>query len=191
VAVQDIDTDLLRAYVNGYVATVEAGNSSAVLPTNGTSPLSGDYFGVGALTEDGIAEAIEQDVTDVFIWQNGALGRRIKGNTTKTWTFAAAETNLVTLGVHYSGSTITQTAEGVTVEEKPPGVDVRPWVLHCIDGSRLLRIVVPRGEVTERGETPINGTGLTIYEWTLSAYPDSAGNLAYRYYVDDALAAAS
>lgn len=190
-AVDTIDTDLLRAYQNGYVATSAFGDTSVTLPTNGTSPLSADFFGVGALTEDGITEALSQDVTDIFIWQGGALGRRIKGQSAKTWAFAGAETNLITLGLHFSGSVITQTVEGATVAEKPPGTDVRPWVLHCIDGDRLMRVVIPRGEITERGDMPINSQGLTIYDWTLSGYVDDSGNWAYRYYVDDALSLGS
>lgn len=186
-----VDTALIRAYTNGLVATTEPGDTSVVLPTNASTPLSADFIEIGAISEDGVAEAMSQDVTDVFMWQNGALARRIKGQSTKTFTFAAIETSLITLGVHFSGSVITQTAEGVTVEEAPPGTDVRPWVIHGIDGGKAVRIVVPRGEITERGDLPMSSQGLTVYEWTLSAYVDTNGKWAYRYYLDDALASGS
>jgi hypothetical protein len=131
---------------------------------------------------------VSQDVTDVFMWQNGALARRLKGQSTKTFQFAAIETNLITLGVHFSGSTVTQTATGLTVAEKPPGTDIRPWVIHGIDGTRAVRIVVPKGEVSERGDLVMTSEGVSAYEWTLTAYVDASGNWAYRYYLDDALA---
>lgn len=192
-AVDTIDTDLLRAYSNGYVAVSEfgVGLPDIVLPDDPTEALSGDFGGVGALTEDGINEAINQDRTDIFIWQGGALGRSIPGQTNKTWTLSAAEQNLRTLGIHYSGSVIEQTAYGAKISERAPGPDRRVWVLHCIDGTRIMRIVVPQGEITERGEMPINSTGITVFEWTLTGYPDPDGFFAYRYYLDDALAIGS
>lgn len=184
-----VDITLIRAYTNGLVAVSAFGNASPTLPANGTDALGGDLSEVGAISEDGVTEATSQDRTDVFIWQNNTLARRIPGQFVKTWTFAAAETNLVTLGVQFPGSTITQTAEGVTVAEKPPVTDIRGWVLHGIDGTRGLRLVVPQGEVTERGDVVWSAGGVTVYEWTLSGYVDTSGVVAYRYYVDDALAA--
>ncbi|MFY1686498.1 hypothetical protein [Plantactinospora sp. WMMB782] len=186
-----VDITLIRAYTNGLVACSDFGVSNLVLPTNGTTPLSGDFNEVGALSEDGVTEATSQDRTDVFIWQGNALARRIPGQFVKTWTFAAAETSLVTLGVQFAGSTITQTAEGVTIAEKPPATDIRNWVLHGIDGTRAQRIVVPLGEVTERGDVVWSAGGITVYEWTLSGYLDDADNVAYRYYVDESLASGS
>lgn len=186
-----VDIDLIRAYTNGLVAVSDFGDTSVVLPTTASSPVGGDFSEVGALSEDGISEATSQDRTDVFIWQNNALARRIPGQFTKTWTFAAAETNLVTLGVQFAGSTITLTDEGVAIQEKPPATDVRVWVLHGIDGTRAQRIVVPKGEVTERGDVVWSAGGITVYEWTLSGYVDDNGNVAYRYYIDDELNGAS
>jgi hypothetical protein len=186
-----VDIDLIRAYTNGLVAVSEYGAVGVTQPTDASTALGGDFDEVGAITEDGISEATEQDRTDIFIWQNNTLARRIPGQFTKTWTFAAAETNVVTLGVHFPGSTITLTDEGVAIEEKPPGTDVRVWVLHGIDGTRAQRIVVPKGEVTERGEVVWSGGGITVYEWTLSGYVDDDGNVAYRYYIDDDLNGAS
>lgn len=186
-----VDIDLIRAYTNGLVAVTAAGDTSITLPTNASASLSADFSEVGAISEDGIAEATSQDRTDIFIWQNNTLARRIPGQFVKTWTFAAAETNLVTLGVQFAGSTITQTAEGATVAEVAPQTDIRSWVLHGIDGTRAQRIVVPSGEVTERGDVVWSAAGITVYEWTLSGYVDTNGIVAYRYYLDDDLATAS
>lgn len=186
-----VDTDNLRAYLDGLVAVSAYGDTSVTLPTNASASLGGDFSEVGAISEDGITEATSQERNDIFIWQGNALGRRLPGQYTKTFTFAAAETNLITLGVQYPGSTITQTAEGVTVAEKPPATDVRSWVLHGIDGERELRLVVPRGEVTERGDVVWSSQNITVYEWTMSCYLDGSGNVLYRYYLDEALAAGS
>ncbi|RKR92771.1 hypothetical protein BDK92_7251 [Micromonospora pisi] len=182
-----VDVSLIRAYNNGLVAVSAFGDSNPTLPTDGVAALSGDLAEVGAISEDGVTEATSQDRTDLFIWQGSTLARRIPGQFVKTFTFAAAETNLTTIGVQFPGSTITQTATGVTVEEVAPVTDIRSWVLHGIDGTRGLRIVVPLGEVTERGDVVWSNSEITVYEWTLSCYVDQSGVVAYRYYVDDAL----
>lgn len=186
-----VDTDLIRAYTNGLVAVSNYGVTNLVLPTSASASLASGFSEIGAVSSDGITETVEQDRTDIFIWQNNALARRIPGQATKQFTFAAAETNLVTLGVNYPGSTITQTAAGVTIQETPPATDTRNWVLHGIDGARALRIVVPRGEVTERGDVVWSAEEVTVYEWTLSAYVDPSGFWAYRYYLDSDLATGS
>lgn len=182
-----VDTDLLRAYLDGAVYVTGAG-VSATAPVDASSPLDTDFKEIGALTDEGITESSSQDVTDVFIWQNAALGRRIRGQFTRTYQFAAAETNLVVAGVHWAGSTITQTAEGLSIAEKPPSADVRQWVLHGIDGTRAQRIYLPRAEVTERGDVVWSSGAITVYEWTLTAYVDDAGFTSYRFMIDDALA---
>lgn len=187
-----VDVSLIRAYTDGLVACSAFQTINATLPTDASTALNASFTEIGAISSDGIAEATSQDRTDFFIWQGSALARRVPGQATKTFTFAAAETKLVVLGVNYPGSTITQTSEGVSVSEKPPVSDVRNWVLHGTDGdSRALRIVVPRGEVTERGDVVWSGENVTVYEWTLSAYVDPSGFWAYRYYLDSSLAAGS
>lgn len=187
-----VDIDLIRAYTDGLVAVTGFQVTNGTLPTNASDPLDSDFTEIGAISSDGITEATSQDRTDFFIWQNNALARRVPGQFTKTFTFAAAETSEVVLRVNYPGSTFTQTSEGMSIAEKPPVSDIRNWVLHGIDGaSRALRLVIPRGEVTERGDVVWSGENVTIYEWTLSCYVDSSGNVAYRYYLDPDLASGS
>lgn len=186
-----VDTDLLRAYTDGLVAVTAYGDTSIVLPDDASTALGADFTEVGAISEDGITEATSQERNDIFIWQGAALGRRLPGQYAKTFTFAAAETNLVTVGVQFPGSTITQTAEGLTVAEKPPVTDTRSWVLHGIDGTRALRLVVPNGEVTERGDVVWSSQNITVYEWTMSCYVDQSSVVIYRYYLDADLAAGS
>ncbi|MBM0203196.1 hypothetical protein JNW90_09175 [Micromonospora sp. STR1s_5] len=184
-----VDIDLIRAYTDGLVATTAAGDTSVTAPTNATTALSADFFEVGAITSDGLTESTSQDRTDVFIWQRNALVRRIPGQFTKTFQFAAAETSLFNLGLQYPGSTITQSATGASVAEKPPTTDIRPFVLHGMDGAtRAQRVYLPKAEITERGDVVWSSDGITFYEWTLTAYLDETGVVAYRYYLDPDMA---
>lgn len=182
-----VDINLIRAYTDGGVYVTDAG-VTAPAPTDASTPLNVAFKGVGAISEDGISESTSQDRTDVFIWQGATLARRIPGQFTKSWTLAVAEVNAVTVAAHFPGSTVTQTAEGLSVAEKPPVSDVRQWVLHGLDGTRAERIYVPRGEITERGDVVWSSGEITVREWTLSGYVDENGVVAYRFIADDALA---
>ncbi|MFI6238339.1 hypothetical protein ACIBEF_00505 [Micromonospora sp. NPDC050795] len=185
-----VNIDLIRAYTDGLVATHAATSPGVITaPTNATASLAAGYKEVGAISSDGLTEATNQDRTDVFIWQGNALARRIPGQFTKTFTFAAAETSLFTLGIQYPGSTITSTTEGASVAEKPAATDVRAWVLHGTDGAtRVQRVFLPKAEVTERGDVVWSSGDVTVYEWTLSAYVDNSGVVAYRYFIDAQMA---
>ncbi|MEU7843950.1 hypothetical protein AB0B39_23655 [Micromonospora sp. NPDC049114] len=185
-----VNIDLIRAYTDGLVATHSPTSPGTITaPTNATTALASGFKEVGAISSDGLTEATNQDRTDVFIWQGNALARRIPGQFTKTFTFAAAETSLFNLGIQYPGSTITQTAEGASVAEKPAATDIRAWVLHGMDGAtRAQRVYLPKAEVTERGDVVWSSGDVTVYEWTLSAYVDGSGVVAYRYFLDAQMA---
>lgn len=185
-----VDIDLIRAYTDGLVATHDPDTPGVIAaPTDASTALAAGFLHVGAISSDGLTEATSQDRTDVFIWQGAALVRRIPGQFTKRFTFAAAETSLFNLGIQYPGSTITQTAEGASVAEKPPSTDIRAWVLHGMDGAnRAQRVYLPKAEVTERGDVVWSAENITVYEWTLDAYVDDTGVVAYRYYLDPDMA---
>lgn len=186
-----VDTTKIRAYQNGLVAVTGYGVTNPTLPTDATTALNASvYKEVGALTDDGITDSTSQDTNDHFMWQGNALAASLPGEYTKTFQFAAMETNLITLGVQYSGSTITQTAYGVSIAEKVPARDVRTWVLHGIsDSGKLQRVVIPLGQVSERGDVVWSSNEVTVYEWTVKCFIDPSGNVAYRYLVDASLAA--
>jgi hypothetical protein len=186
-----VDTTKIRAYQNGLVACSGFGVVSPTLPTDATTGLNAAiYKEIGALTDEGITDSTSQDTNDIFMWQGNVLAASLPGEYSKTFQFAALETNLITLGVQYAGSTITQTAYGVSIAEKPPVVDKRAWVLHGIsDSGKLQRIVVPLGQVTERGDVVWSSQDVTVYAWTIKCFVDGSGNVAYRYLVDASLAA--
>jgi hypothetical protein len=178
-----VDITLLRAYTDGSVFTHAVG-ASPTAPTDASTALNGGFVEVGALSEDGITESTSQDRTDVYIWQNNTLARRIPGQYSKTFKFAAAETKIFNLGVQFAGSSVTTTGEGAAVQEKAPQTDIRRWVLNGKDGTtKGVRLYLPLAEVTDRGDMQWQSGGVTVYDWTLTAYPDSTGVVAYRYYI--------
>jgi hypothetical protein len=184
-----LSATLIRAYQNGEVS-VGATAATPTLPTDASSSLDAAlYTGTGYLTDDGVTETINQDWNDKFAWQANALVATLPGEYVQTFKFAAMQQSLINVGVHFAGSTITQTASGLTVAQKAPTRDLRTWILHGIDGVYLQRIVVPSGQVAERGDVVWSSQEVTVYEWTVKCFPDASGNYAYRYYVDAGMAA--
>lgn len=187
-AVPAPDITLLRAYTDGAVYCTNFGVTNATAPIDASSSIDAAFKAIGGVMDDGLTETTTQDRTKVYLWQKNQLARQIAGQYEKVFKFAAAETNLITLGVHYGGSTITQTAEGVSIAETPSTSDIRQWVLHGIDGNGAERVYIPLGEVTKRGDKVWSSGAITIYEWELTAYVDTNGHPCYRWILDDALA---
>jgi len=183
-----VDITKIRAYVNGLVAVSGYGVSNPTLPTDATTALNASIFkDCGALTEDGLAETTSQDFNDVYMWQGNALAASLPGQYSKQFKFACLEQNAQTLGLYHGGSTLTQQVWGVSIAEKAGGRDIRSWVFHGIDGARLYRIVVPLGQVVEKEDVTWSSTDPTTFGFTVSCFPDSSGNVAYRYIYDSTL----
>lgn len=179
-----LDPTLVRAYQNGEVS-VGAFGATPTLPTDATTAINaGLYSGTGILTDDGITESSKQDYTKVYGWQGGQLIANLPGTFDKSFKFAAVQQSLVNLGLQMPGSTITQTAYGVSIAEKAPVVDKRVWILHGISGGILQRIVCPSGQITDRGDVVWSFKNITVYEWTVELFADSSLNYTYRYIVD-------
>lgn len=187
-AVPAPDITKLRAYVDGAVYCTNFGVTNATAPINASSSVDAAFNAIGGVTDDGLTESTSQDRTKIYLWQKNQLARQIAGQYEKIFKFAAAETNLITLGVHYGGSTITQTAEGVSIAETPSTTDIRQWILHGIDGTRAERVYIPLGEVTNRGDKLWSSGEISVFEWELTAYLDTNGHPCYRYILDDDLA---
>ncbi len=183
-----LNAALVRSYQNGEVSAGFA-NATPTLPTDATSPLSTlDFTGVGLLTDDGVTESSGQDYERKYAWQGGALIATLPGPFEKSFKFAAVQQSIFNLGLQMPGSTITQTAYGVSIAEKAPTIDKRVWVIHGISGGILQRIVCPSGQITERGDVVWSFNDITAYEWTVELFPDSNLNYTYRYIVDPSMA---
>lgn len=179
-----LNSALVRAYQNGEVS-VSNFAASPTLPTDATTPLNAlDFTGTGLLTDEGITESSTQEINKKYAWQNGVLIAALPGPFEKSFKFAATQQLLVNLGLQYPGSTITQTAYGVSIAEKAPTIDKRVWVIHGISGTILQRIVCPSGQITERGDVVWSNEEITVYAWTVELFPDTSLNYTYRYIVD-------
>jgi hypothetical protein len=70
----------------------------------------------------------------------------------------------------------------VTAEQLPK----QSFVFDMIDGLASVRVAVPVGQVTAKGNVTYSDTGAAMYDVTITAYPDDSGVNAYKY-TDDGI----
>ena len=168
-------TENPRVWLEGdvYVA-----NTTATAPTAIGDDLENLGFeALGLLSEDGLTESQDNDVTDHRAW-GGILYRTTRTKHKRTFTVTCLEDNalvfdLVNPGSSWSssGGTTTRT---VNVPSEP---NPKSFIFKTVDGDYTSLLYVATGEVTDVGEVPRNENDPTMYELTITVYPDSDGVL--------------
>ena len=162
-----------------------AAKGTTALPVDPAADLDVAFQEVGWLSSDGLTETFDRDSTDLTAWQGGTVVRTIRTKDSRTFKFQAMESNAVVLGLLRPGSTVSTVGDVTTTVVKPfAGQDERVWVFDLVDGDIRTRKVVKKGQVTEVGDITYSYEDATIYEFTVTVYPDSDGVL-YREYTND------
>lgn len=174
----------VRVAITGEVYYAPLGTA---LPTNSTTALAATYKGLGYLSDDGVTENWDDSVDTIGAWQNATVVRSATTKSTGTLSFTPIESNGLVLQTFHRGSVMAESPVGnFKLDVKPIVADPKIWVFHVIDGTKLIRMVVGNGEVTERGEV-VYKNGVPIgYPLVVMAYPDAAGNLMTKYSNDTA-----
>lgn len=164
----------VKVGITGGVRTAPVGTTA---PTTPTAAYAAGWLELGYISEDGVTENFTTDTTDIKAWQNGVTVRTVISESDVTFQFTVIETTLTAWELFYPGSTF-ETATGVTTKTvKAPTPNPRAFAIDVVDGSVHYRKIIPRGEVTERGEIVYVNDEPIGYNMTIKCYPDSAGTL--------------
>jgi hypothetical protein len=174
----------VRVAITGEVYFAPAGTTG---PTDSTTALAAAYKGLGYLSDDGVAEKWDDTVDTIVSWQNATTVRSATTKSVGSLGFTMIESNGLVLQTFHRGSTMVESPVGnFKLAVKPITADPKVWVFHVIDGTKLIRIHVGNGEITERGEVAYKN-GIPIgYPVVLMCYPDSQGNLMNKFSNDTA-----
>ena len=176
---RDVDAVLVGADGRGYVAPL-----ATSAPTNASATLNAAFKELGWIHEDGLVEAANADTAEIKAW-DGTTVRKVMTGSEFTFQVRFLETNEETLELYYSGSAVAANSGQSKIEVKAPTNDRRSFVFDVLDGSKVTRIFIPDGEVTERGDiTYANGEAIS-YEVTITAYPDSDGVSFVKFFDED------
>lgn len=173
------DATKVRVAVTG---EVYYGITSTTKPTDATTSLNSGFTDnmLGYLSEDGIAQTVGNSVEKIKAWQNGATVRTVQTESEVTYQFTAIELNPNTLEAFFGNYTAVDATSG-SVDINGDQLPHKSWVLDVVDGDARVRVVIPDGQITERGDVPMGGTAPISLPMTITAYPDSNGNNAYLY----------
>lgn len=174
----------VRVGITGQLYTAPLGSTA---PTDATTALVAAFVGLGYVSEDGVTEAHDDSVENITAWQNAVVVRSAVSSSASTLACMLIQSNVNVLTRFHRGSAMTEVAAGnYRLDVKPIVADPRMWVFDVVDGTKLERILVGLGEITERGELQYaNGQPLG-YPIKITAYPDGNGNLMQKWSNDAA-----
>lgn len=175
--------------ITGAVMSAPRGSD---LPTDAIAAPDAAFIDSGYITEDGCTLSDSQSWTDIKDW-GGDTVRRIKSSSDVTVATSFLEVNSSSAKAAFGADNVTVTAGSPTAGEalaiklnvnEPPR---QSWVINMLDGERNLRLVIPDGQITERGDMTFTRQGAVVLPVTIAASPDEDGNTVYIYANDGVL----
>ncbi len=160
----------------GVTGGVYHGATDATLPTDAITAIDADLTEVGYISEDGVTQSIDADNESIKAWQNGDTVRTVQTSHEVTYQFKMIESNDESQSIFY-GADVT----GGTIEITGDQMPLKSYVFEMLDGDQAIRIVVPKGRVTDRGEIVWKNDEPIGYEVTINCLPDSSGVKSYIY----------
>lgn len=181
----------------GYAGLSYIGAVGALAPTGLTTAWATPAWAdLGLMSEDGLTEAFDQNRTEINAWGYDAPVRTQVSRKVTTFQVTFLESSAQVLSLYHSapvtsmtsiGSGVTQALQFIQGQNTAP--DVRALGLDVIDGTRRFRFIVPRCEVTARGDITYKGDEAVGYNMTFTALLASDGTTVQRMYGGVALPA--
>lgn len=172
-----LDATNVRVALTGAVYTAPLLTS---YPTDTTSAWDAGWVDLGYVSEDGVTESYSDDSEVIKAWQGGVTVRTVITSTEATFAFTLLETKKAAWELYHKGSLLTDDGTTASMSVKNATADEKMFGLDVVDGTNHVRIIVPRGEVTERGDIVYVNNAPVGYELTLTAYPDANGVTAIK-----------
>lgn len=174
--------DLLEVGANGAGWTAPLGTSSPGDPD--VQPLA-PWLPLGAVSEDGLTQGFDEDSQSFTPWGYTAPIRTTITSSLRTFGLTVWETGRVIVqSLQYRVPTADLVpTSGLTTfaETASPVPDRRAFWFVVLDGDTFKRgFFVPEGEITERSDVSHKQDEVAGFEWTITAYPDEAGNTVYH-----------
>lgn len=156
---------------------------TATLPTDATTALDAAFVCLGYVSEDGLENNNELDVSEIKAWGGNIVYRSLNG-LDDTFSLSLIESeNVDVLKNVYGDANVTLDAnDNVTINIVAEDPQEKIWVFElAMRGGRAKRIVIPDGAVTARETITYNDSDAVAYGITVSAYPDSTGKTHVEY----------
>lgn len=175
---------------NGQIYVAPVGTA---LPAGPSTALNAAFIGLGYTTEDGASFSVSPNIEEFRAWQSRQPVRREMTEQDMQVSFALEQWNEETVPLAFGGGEITSVSGGYkyTPPAATDALDERAMVIDADDGDRRVRIVIPRGNVTDAVETTFQRSELAVLPITFQALaPDDESASWYALFDDSAAFAA-
>lgn len=187
---------------NVFVGAPDQSTTGAILsgPVLTVIPTTMDTIALDGLTdsgyvnEDGVTITPSDSTESIKDW-SGAEIRRILTEFTGTIAWTHLELSAGAARNYFGDDQVTETAATTTTGTQLRAalgkneLPVKSWVFKIKDGDRRVMVVVPRGQISSRGEIPLTATGAITLPVELATYPDADGQNIYIYTDDGVFSA--
>jgi hypothetical protein len=158
----------LSAIVVGQTGKIYTAPIGTTAPTDVTTAWGTGWVDLATISEDGLTMAFNEDTSDIKQWGGGVVRKLITSSET-TFAFACLESSKQVMEAFYK-STIDDLTAALEIKG---GVKAEAaWGFDVLDGATHLRIVVERGEISERGDVVFKADQAAQMEFTVTAYQD-------------------
>jgi hypothetical protein len=183
------DADNVRVGLNGSVYIAPKGTTA---PVDLDSAWGTGWVDLGYLSDDGVEMSYSTDTEDINAWQSLSPVRKVLTGVDMTLGFTAIELKTSTVTLYFPSATMTDVSPGVHKLSIPaaPEPDERAIGLEWVDGDIKNRLVIARGEVSDRDSITLARSSAVQLPMTVSAYADTAPEIAVWLSNDPAWAAA-
>lgn len=149
------------------------GATSVTAPTTAVSALPVGFTELGYISPDGITETRDRSTNQIRAWQNADLVREVITESSATFKFTLLEATKDAVELYY-GSAVTNSNGSIDVNPGSTG-GRKSFVFNAVDGSKVIRLYVPSGEVTAvEPISYVNGDpvsfGVTVTAYSVGAY---------------------
>lgn len=180
-----------QSSTTGAVAVAPEGTT---MPTSATAALASAWDDSGYVSEDGLAVMVTRTTTPIRDWSKAAVrnlltefGGAIAVSFLQIDQFAAermfGEDNVTVTDATSSAGEQIKISIGA---ELPP---IEAWCFSMKDGDARIRVLVPRGQMTEVNQIDFKPDAGNIIGGTLTCYDDGTGNSIYFIYDDGVVSA--
>ncbi len=164
---------------------VAVGPLGTALPTDAVTAPAAAIKGVGYISDGGLTQTIGEDTNPIKAW-GGDTVRTVSTSHDYGIKFVMIETQERSLAVYYGAAQVSGDLDaGLEVQIKAASLDHSVFVADVLDGDVHVRVCLPDGQVTERGDIVWTDGDAVAYEVTVTAYPDASGVKAYQYMIRD------
>ncbi|MER8004761.1 phage tail protein [Streptomyces sp. NPDC094149] len=178
----DRAADLMEVGANGAAWVAPLGTASPGDPALQPSTL---WLPIGAISDDGLVQGFDEDSQEYTPWGYTSPVRTTITKSLRTFKITAWETMRTTvrsLQYRIPVADLAPDVGGLTTfaETASPIPDRRVWWFVVLDGDTQLGFYCPEAEISDRSDVTHKQDEMAGFEWTITAYPDEAGNTVYH-----------